>query len=103
LTFQGGAELLNFGAFIGFMGVNLAALVHYKFRSTEKVTLAAAAPLAGLVTSLFIWLNLSHRAQLLGTVWLLFGLALHYLMRRTGVSPGFSTESGPEGPKDTKF
>lgn len=102
LTFQAGAELLNFGAFIGFMGVNVAALVHYKFRSAEKVTLAAAAPLAGLLTSLFIWLNLSHRAQLLGTVWLFFGLALYYLMRRTGVNPGFSTGSELQDPNGTK-
>jgi putrescine importer len=98
LTFQSGAELLNFGAFIGFMGVNAAALVHYKFRSSEKVVLAAAAPVAGFFASLFIWLNLSHRAQLLGTVWLLFGLALYYLMRRTGVNPGFNCEREPEGP-----
>jgi putrescine importer len=39
LSFERGAELLNFGAFIAFMGVNLAAFVHYKFRSTEKVLL----------------------------------------------------------------
>jgi hypothetical protein len=29
--------MLNFGAFIPFIGVNAAALVHYKFRSKEKV------------------------------------------------------------------
>ena len=33
LTFAKGAELLNFGAFIAFIGVNAAALVHYRFRS----------------------------------------------------------------------
>ena len=32
LTYQLGAELLNFGAFIAFMGVNLAALVRYGVR-----------------------------------------------------------------------
>jgi amino acid transporter len=36
LTYEQGAELLNFGAFIAFIGVNMAALVHYKFRSKEK-------------------------------------------------------------------
>ena len=35
---------LNFGAFIAFMGVNAAALVHYKFRSQEKVLPACADP-----------------------------------------------------------
>ena len=47
LTYEKGAELLNFGAFIAFMGVNAAALVHYKFRSKEKVRLPALAPLLG--------------------------------------------------------
>ena len=51
LTYESGAELLNFGAFIAFMGVNAAALVHYKFRSKEKVLLPAAIPLCGLLSA----------------------------------------------------
>jgi amino acid transporter len=88
LTYQSGAELLNFGAFIAFMGVNAAALVHYKFRSTEKVFLPAAMPVLGFVVSAFIWLNLNHKAQLLGTVWVLIGVALYFIMRRTGADQG---------------
>ena len=40
-----GAELLNFGAFIAFMGVNLSALLHYWWRAEQKtlVNLRAAA------------------------------------------------------------
>lgn len=87
LTYQSGAELLNFGAFIAFMGVNIAALVHYKFRSKEKVFLAATMPLLGFTVSAFIWLNLNHRAQLLGVAWILVGLALYYIMRRAGTGP----------------
>jgi amino acid transporter len=87
LTYQSGAELLNFGAFIAFMGVNAAALVHYKFRSTEKVFLPAAMPLLGFVVSAFIWLNLNYKAQLLGAAWILVGVALYYLMRRAGTGP----------------
>lgn len=82
LTYERGAELLNFGAFIAFMGVNAAALVHYRFRSKEKVALATSAPLLGLLISAFIWLNLNHAAQLLGTFWVLFGVALFYAMHR---------------------
>jgi hypothetical protein len=37
MSYEQGAELLNFGAFIAFIGVNVAALVHYKFRSKERV------------------------------------------------------------------
>jgi len=81
LTYESGAELLNFGAFIAFMGVNAAALVHYKFRSQEKVLLPAAIPLCGLLVSGFIWLHLSHSSQLLGVVWIAVGLLVYLLMR----------------------
>ncbi len=82
LTYESGAELLNFGAFIAFMGVNAAALVHYKFRSSEKVMLPAAIPLCGLLVSAFIWLHLSRPAQILGVAWIGIGLAVFMLMRR---------------------
>jgi putrescine importer len=87
MTYESGAELLNFGAFIAFMGVNAAALVHYKFRSSERVFLAATMPILGFVVSAFIWLNLNHRAQLLGASWIVIGIALYYFMRRAGVGP----------------
>ena len=87
LTYQSGAELLNFGAFIAFMGVNAAALVHYKFRSENKVFLAATIPFLGFAVSAFIWLNLNHKAQILGVIWILIGIALHFLMRRTMGGP----------------
>jgi amino acid transporter len=87
MTYQSGAELLNFGAFIAFMGVNIAALVHYKFRTKEKVFLAATMPCIGFAVSAFIWLNLNHRAQLLGVMWILVGLGLYYMMRRNGADP----------------
>jgi putrescine importer len=82
LTYQKGAEMLNFGAFVAFMGVNAAALVHYKYRSKEKVRLPALAPLLGLLVSGFIWLNLGHNAQILGSIWLAIGLALYWLRRK---------------------
>lgn len=78
LTYERGAELLNFGAFIAFMGVNAAALVHYRKRGQEKVFLATTAPLLGLLVSAFIWLNLNHAAQLLGILWITLGLILFY-------------------------
>jgi amino acid transporter len=84
MTYQSGAELLNFGAFIAFMGVNAAAFVHYKFRSQERVFLPATIPLLGFVVSAFIWLHLSHSAQLLGVTWIAIGLGLFYWMRRSG-------------------
>ena len=81
LTYEKGAELLNFGAFIAFMGVNAAALVHYGFRRAEKVLLARTVPLLGFLISGFIWLNLSHIAQLLGLVWIGVGLVIYWMRR----------------------
>jgi putrescine importer len=46
--------------------------------------LALLIPLAGLLIDLFIWLNLSHSAQLLGILWIAAGLALYLVMRRSG-------------------
>jgi amino acid transporter len=93
LTYERGAELLNFGAFIAFMGVNAAALVHYRMRSPEKVPLAATAPLLGLAVSAFIWLNLNRVALLLGALWVSLGLLLYYTKRRNSgeiaTAPGF--------------
>jgi amino acid transporter len=92
LTYEKGAELLNFGAFIAFMGVNLAALLHYKFRSQERVPFAALAPLLGLIVSAFIWIHLARNAQILGTTWIIIGLSLFWLMRsRHGSEAGPST------------
>ena len=81
LTFEKGAELLNFGAFIAFIGVNAAALIHYKFRSQEKVAFAALSPLCGLVVCTFIWLNLNLDAKLLGAAWVGVGLLLYFVMK----------------------
>jgi putrescine importer len=91
LTYERGAELLNFGAFIAFMGVNAAALVHYRLRSPEKVPLAATAPLLGLLVSAFIWINLNHSALLLGALWIVLGLILYFVMRRNtaNAAPAF--------------
>jgi hypothetical protein len=86
MTYESGAELLNFGAFIAFMGVNAAAFIHYKFRSTEKVFLPATMPILGFVVSAFIWANLNHKAQLLGVAWIAVGLVLYLVMDKSGMS-----------------
>ena len=65
------------------MGVNAAALIHYRFRSKEKVLLPLGIPLAGLVVSAFIWLNLGRNAQILGFSWIAVGLLLYWSRRRS--------------------
>ncbi len=75
LTYQSGAELLNFGAFIGFMGVNLAALK----RGDGVVAKLMAG--AGFLVCAFLWWNLSVNAKLYGATWLSVGLVWLWLMR----------------------
>jgi amino acid transporter len=91
LSYQQGAELLNFGAFIAFMGVNAAALVHYKFRSKEKVAFPLLIPLLGILVCAFIWIHLSHSAQILGALWVCAGLIVAWLMKR-GKRPAFQEQ-----------
>lgn len=75
LSYQLGAELLNFGAFVAFMGVNLAAFTHYCLRLRQRSWNAWAPPLAGFVVCLYIWLNLSVPAKIVGAIWLAAGAA----------------------------
>jgi amino acid transporter len=75
LNFGLGAELLNFGALIAFMGVNAAAFVRYYLRAPEKKLTNLLPPLAGFLICLLLWLNLSTKAKLAGAAWMLVGIA----------------------------
>jgi putrescine importer len=75
LNFGLGAELLNFGALIAFMGVNAAAFVRYYLRAPEKKLSNLAPPLAGFFICLLLWLNLSTKAKIAGALWMLVGIA----------------------------
>src|SRR5271169_5240338 len=59
ITYDQGAELLNFGALLAFMGVNAAAFVRYFVRAKEKNWMDFVSPLLGFFICLFIWRNLS--------------------------------------------
>jgi putrescine importer len=75
ITYDQGAELLNFGALLAFMGVNAAAFVHYFLRAKEKNWFDFFSPVLGFLICLFIWRNLSPKAMLLGAVWMAVGIA----------------------------
>jgi putrescine importer len=68
--FQLGAEMLNFGAFIAFMGVNLAAAMRYWVRAAERRWMDLVLPLAGFFFCLNLWLNLRWPAKVAGGLWL---------------------------------
>ncbi len=73
MTYQLGAELLNFGAFIGFMGVNIAAIARYYLRAEKKTLLNLVPPLIGFVICAYIWWSLRPTAKLAGLAWLVAG------------------------------
>jgi putrescine importer len=75
VNYQLGAELLNFGAFIAFMGVNLAALVHYWWRAEDKRLVDLLPPLLGFVICFYIWMSLRTPAKVAGFAWLATGIA----------------------------
>ena len=75
LSFERGVELLNFGALLAFMGVNLAALTRFYFRDTRKRWFNLVSPALGFVICMLLWLSLSWRAKALGIAWMVAGLA----------------------------
>lgn len=75
LSFERGVELLNFGALLAFMGVNIAALVRFYFRETHRRWFDFVSPTAGFLICMLIWLSLSWRAKLLGILWMIVGMA----------------------------
>jgi putrescine importer len=70
-----GAEMLNFGALLAFMGVNAAAIVHYYVRNSERNLLDLLPPLAGFLICLVLWLGLSRPAKIAGVLWMAAGIA----------------------------
>jgi putrescine importer len=82
VSYQLGAEMLNFGAFIAFMGVNLAAFSRYWLRSRERRLLNFVLPLLGFAVCLYLWLSLRWPAKLAGGLWLAAGIAYGAIQTR---------------------
>lgn len=74
LTYGLGAELLNFGAFIAFMGVNASAFMRNCIRERKRGVGDWAPPVLGFVVCFYIWLSLSTPAKIAGSIWLCIGL-----------------------------
>jgi amino acid transporter len=84
MSYELTAELLNFGAFLGFMGVNAAVIWNFWLRPihprARNLLLDLVAPAAGFLFCAVIWLGLNRPAKLAGTIWLVIGffvLAAH--------------------------
>ena len=78
ISYEQAGEILNFGAFLAFMGVNMATFwqfnvvppPEYKRRAFADIVM----PLIGFVFCLWIWLGLKTPAKIVGGVWFLAGL-----------------------------
>lgn len=83
LSYQGAAELLNFGAFLAFMGVNMAAFRQFYFLrpagETRNLIFDAIIPAMGFLVCLLIWISLPTPSKITGGLWLLAGIVYLYV------------------------
>jgi amino acid transporter len=77
-AYEHAGELLNFGAFLAFMGVNLSTFWQFGvvMRRRRRVNLLGDVilPLAGFAFCGLIWWNLNPLAKLVGGIWFAAGL-----------------------------
>src|SRR5260221_10971054 len=74
ISYDKGAELLNFGAILAFMGVNAAAFMRYFVRAEKKTVWNMLWPVLGFAICAYIWWQLSLPAKQLGAIWVTLGL-----------------------------
>ena len=74
MTYQLGAELLNFGAFLAFSGVNAACFRRDFLMKENRRWIDAAMPLLALAVCLYIWASLRWQAKIAGAVWVIAGV-----------------------------
>jgi amino acid transporter len=81
-SYQLGTELLNYGALLAFMGVNVASMLRGWRHGRGKEWFPMLLSLGGLVTCFFLWINLGTLARIAGTCWALAGVLLWLVRRR---------------------
>ena len=70
------ASMLNYGALVGFMGVNAAAFMRFYWRAERRRLINLVLPVAGFLVCVTLWWNLSTQARLLGGVWMAIGIVV---------------------------
>ena len=80
------AELVNFGACLGFMAVNVSVISHYFVRLRERhgsgIWTNLVCPVFGFAICFYIWLSISPLAMRVGAWWTVAGIV--YLAVQTG-------------------
>jgi amino acid transporter len=86
MRFQIAVELLNFGAFAGFVLVNLSVIRHFfirrKRRHGREVFTYLISPALGAAFCLYLWMSLSGKAKLAGFAWLAIGATYLAILTR---------------------
>ena len=78
-AYEHAGELLNFGAFLAFTGVNLACFWQFTVLAQRKgikwrFLQDALLPLLGFFVCGYIWWNLNHLAKTVGGIWFAIGI-----------------------------
>jgi len=77
-AYQHAGELLNFGAFLAFMGVNLACFWQFGVRRQQgyerRMLADIVLPLIGFLFCGLIWVNLNMVAKTVGGIWFAIGI-----------------------------
>ena len=78
-AYEHAGELLNFGAFLAFTGVNLACFWQFTVLAQRKgmkwrFFQDALVPLLGFLVCGYIWWNLNHLAKTVGGIWFAIGI-----------------------------
>lgn len=78
LDFEKSGELINFGAFLAFMGVNAATLWQFMVIGQQgrrrKLLADAVIPTIGFLFCAWIWWGLENAAKIIGGAWFVLGL-----------------------------
>ncbi len=83
-SYQLGTELLNYGALLAFMGVNISSAVLGWRAARMGQWLPILLSLLGFAVCFFLWLNLGPIARIVGTIWALLGVVAYFIRRRHG-------------------
>jgi len=77
-AYEHAGELLNFGAFLAFMGVNLACFWQFSVKRQQgyqtKFLTDTLLPIIGFLFCLLIWINLNIIAKTVGGIWFAIGI-----------------------------
>ncbi|MBK7709651.1 MAG: APC family permease [Bacteroidales bacterium] len=75
VSYPVGAQLLNFGALIAFMGVNASSFARYFLHAEKRTFGNLIVPFLGFFICLFLWFSLGLNAKLVGFCWLIAGVS----------------------------